>query len=121
MYFVEGGRNSVPAGHCSGFDAAHSRHRGNHHASVPHGPANQHDFQLDECSHRNLFWAKKKNARRTDVSSDERYREVFGDRVYAPQPQGKLQRGTRILALFLIHTHGVSRHPHKLPGPSGRK
>jgi hypothetical protein len=56
---------------------------------VPHGTANQHNLQLDESAHGNLFGAKKKHACGANVSGNQGYGEIFLKGTHAAEAQRK--------------------------------
>src|SRR5215467_4377239 len=68
---VERRRQPIPARHSGSFRAANVRARRHYHVSMAHGFADQHDFQLDGRSYRQLPRTKKIDACGTNVTHDQ--------------------------------------------------
>src|SRR5277367_1878466 len=83
LHIVESSRDAVPSRHSCRLDTLYTRGADDNHAAVSHGAANKHDFQLDECTHRNLFRAQKKDACGADISRDKRHGKIFSDGTHA--------------------------------------
>lgn len=110
---VKGCRDAVPAWHGGGLDTANVGHGDHHNVAQAQRLADENDFELDGGADGQLPRAEKIDAGGTDVARDQGYRGIFGNAARTAKAKRKVQRSTRIFAMFRVDAYGMSWNADK--------
>ena len=121
LHVIEGGGDSVPTGRGGGFTALHVSCGGEDNVTVPHGLADENDFDFEQSPGGKRFRAEEVDARGADITGDESDGKFLGDVVNTAQAQGELEGGARIDAVLRVNANGVRGHAGEAAGLRARR